>query len=192
MLDLKRLILDSIKQDDHIMPRQEWTRYITWMMLVVITLAALIISGGIIAGLFPFEDSYVIFIAWILIFLAWQMSLGKAWRIASLFPPALCFFLGVYGSYFYGLVSTMLLFYPLAVLLASYLLGTGLRRIMVGICIVTHVSLSLIKNIYTVEETISSLIIFTFCLIGPYLLLWYFDSRLTQLLTAQLTGHMAL
>ena len=190
---LKRLVQKKVNPDAYLLPRQQWTREINGLMLIVITIASAIFGAATLTGYFALIESYPVFVSWLIVLSAWLLSRGRLWRAASFFPSIVCFLLGGYGSVYHGLGTSLVLFYALAIILASFLLGNNARRFVTAASIIFHMGMVYFSERGVIDSThIASLLTFMFILIGISLLLWYFDSHLQRLLLAQNRSNMAL
>lgn len=103
----------------------------------------------------------------------------------------ICFGLGVYGTLGFGFLSVMLLFYPLAVILAGMLINSRAAFWMVAGCMLAYVVSGLSVGA-ALGDALPYLITFFFALLGIALLQWYAYSRLQQALAAQIEANQQL
>jgi PAS domain S-box-containing protein len=160
------------------MHREQWTQDVLSLMALVVLLAALIITGMTLAGWFTFADIYPVYALLALVLPAWLGARLGGWRWARLVPPALCFFLGAYGSYYSGYKSLFVLSYALVVLLAGMLFGSSSRWSMVAICTVSYWTLGQMRQGGPLLDYFSQPITFFFFMVGVATLQGYYDSRL--------------
>ncbi len=161
------------------------------MMAVVILVAALIISAGVITGMFDFQGTLPIYILLILIVPAWYAARRWGWRWLGFVPVVLCFSLGVYGSLGSNFLSNFILFYALAVLLSGTLLGNRAVSFWVIASTLTYTVLGL-QGGSSLLNALPYIIIFFFALVGIALLQGYTYSRMRRGLEAQMQANVRL
>ena len=170
----------------------ELTRDILGLMGVVILVAAVLISIGTLAGFFRLVETLPIYVLLVFILAAWWGAWHGGWRWASLVPTLLCFLLGAYSSYHTGLVTTLVLFYVIAVLLAGVLQSRWLRWGIVPASIAVHVGLGALRADGLVVDDLPAILTFSFCLTGIAILQWYIHLWLKRALAAALASKQAL
>ena len=161
------------------------------MMAVVILVAALTISIGMITGIFDFQGTLPIYILLILIVPAWYAARRWRWRWLGFVPVVLCFSLGVYGSLGSNFLSNFILFYALSVLLSGTLLGNRAVLFWVIASTLTYTVLGL-QGGSSLLNALPYIITFFFALAGIALLQGYAYSRMRRGLEAQMQANVRL
>lgn len=177
---------------EQLMRREQWTRDILSLMLVVSLIAAALILVWMLAGVFVLGETYPIFGVLAITLLAWWASRKGAWRAASFVPTLLCVALGAYGSYIAGFSNNLVLFYALGVLIAGILQGSLMRWLLIPLCTLAHIGLGLQVRAEPFLTVLAPAITVFFSLLGVAVIQWYFDSRLRHILAAMMAGNIAL
>ena len=164
--------------------REYMTRVILAITLIVLVVGSIpvIIGWGLIN--FDLEAITILFILDISItsvgYLAWR----GYWRISSYLPPAIFFFLAVYGTYNNGMLTSYLIFYVAGILLVFMLHGAKAQWAMLILTLTTYLWLSWSFNpMYLLDEerlTISITVCSSFVCIA--LLTWFSNRELHQAL----------
>jgi PAS domain S-box-containing protein/putative nucleotidyltransferase with HDIG domain len=104
--------------------REYMTRVLCMITGAVALLLSILFGVGSILGKIP-ADSLIIALVMSGIFWGgWVLASRGYWKIASYFPPALCFLVGVYGTFVGGIGAPAVIFYALAIVLAGMLQGS--------------------------------------------------------------------
>lgn len=164
--------------------RSLWVRDITRLMTIVITITALVILAGTLAGYFEFTETIPIYIALLLSCLAWLGAGRGGWQWACYFPVFVCMSLGIAGSIIQGFVSTFLLFYGLAVLLAGMLVNIRASFFTMLTSLVCYSVFGAISEGLSLSK-LPSMVMFYSLIIGIYVLQQYFQSRLKYVFQTQ-------
>jgi PAS domain S-box-containing protein len=170
---------------------EQWTQDIIALMAQVISLGAALITAGNFAGIFAWRDTFPVYLLLAVILpAAWLTCRGKkihphAWRWTRWIPILMCFALGATGSFVNGYLTTFMLFYALAVLLAGMMLGYLARQITAGVGMITYIGLGIRADGLTLEN-IPPIILFIFSLSGIAILQTYNDRRVRKALEQQL------
>jgi PAS domain S-box-containing protein len=142
--------------------------YITKAILVIFGGLSLVFSIPILIGWgFINFDPYtllIIFFLDALLVSAYWISRHGYWRLASNVPPALFFLLGLSLSLNAGIVTTGLLFYFMAIVLAGFLVRDETQWLILILSVVTHLSVAAIRHRSTLDDiaTIGIMISATF------------------------------
>jgi PAS domain S-box-containing protein len=113
---------------------------------------------------------------------SWWLARRGYWQPGRVLAPAVMFLLGVYGSYYVGVATSLVMFYAIALLLTSLLLGS---RAMWGLlCVVLMVHLGLGLSHWTEPwlDALPVILTFSGALLGLGLLLWFAANQITQAL----------
>ena len=153
-----------------------WLQDVIRMMAAVITIAAVPISIGIIAGIFDIAGTLPIYVLLALIIPTWFAARRFGWRWLGVVPVLLCFSLGIYGSIANYLLSNFILFYALSVLLAGMLFTNRAAIILLIFSILAYGGLGL-RNGGSLVEALPFIITFVFALVGILMLQWYTYAR---------------
>ena len=105
--------------------------------------------------------------------LSWWLARRGRWQFGSYVAPALMFALGLYGSYFVGLATSFVLFYALAILLASMLRGGQAPWLVLVLCVLTHLAVGGFRDVQYRAEWVSIAITLTGAFVGIALLQWF-------------------
>jgi PAS domain S-box-containing protein len=162
--------------------REAMTQTILAMMSAALLAFTVPIAWGTLSGFFAIEDFLLILLLDVPAVSCWWLSRHGHWRPGSYLAPALMFMLGLYGSYYVGLATTFVLFYAIALLLASLLLS---NRAMWGLwlfVLIAHLGISLAQWPESLADAVSAIITFSGALLGLGLLLWFADNQITRAL----------
>jgi len=185
---------DSQETDDdidHQMLREQWTRDINRLMVIVLLAAAVVITIGIIAGIFDFSGASLIYILFCLSLLSWWGASHKKWYWARIMPGTLCFGLGGLITYFNGYDTLFVLYFALAVILAGMLFGTLVRWLTVAGSIVVYTLLGLNTGANLVDS-LDRVVTFSFGMLTVSLLQGYYHNRFQNMLTSQMKSNLRL
>jgi PAS domain S-box-containing protein/putative nucleotidyltransferase with HDIG domain len=174
--------VDAIERNHH---RKQWAQDILSMMGVIISAAVLLISAGVLAGIFTLQEALPIYLLLGCTLPAWWAARRRSGLWVRLFPVSLCFLLGVIGSYNNGLRSISILFYVLSALLAGILIESRWKWAILLLSMVSISGFSIrLEGMFT-PDMLAPLITIFFGLVGIMLLQWYIDARLWQMLADQ-------
>lgn len=174
----------ALVEVDEITATKLWQRQLThtvlWLMSVVTLAFTIPIVLGLLIGLFE-SDAVFIMLAldlpvWVCTWLAWRGT----WRPGSVLAPALMFALGMYGSYFVGISTSFVLFYAIAIVLASLLIGARALWLTCLLAWVVHVGLSLARFPENTSDALSAIITLAGALVGLSLLMWLAHTQIMR------------
>ena len=161
------------------------------MMAAVISIAAVLISFGTIAGFFNFRGTLPIYLLLLLIVPTWFAVRRVGWRWLGIMPVLICFSMGIYGSLADYLFSIFVLFYALAVLLAGMLFTNRATIILVIAATLAYGGLGL-RGGSSFIDALPFIITFFFALVGMALLQGYTYAHMRQGLAAQIAANASL
>jgi PAS domain S-box-containing protein len=172
----------SLAATEHVQNRKAMTQTILTMMSAALLAFTLPIVWGTLSGAFESEDSLLILSIDALVIGSWWLARRGQWRPGSYLAPASMFMLGVYGSYFVGLATSFVLFYAIALVLASLLLGTRAMWGLLALVLITHLGLGLTRATEPLVAEAPTIITFSGALVGLGLLLWFASRQITTAL----------
>ncbi|MBE2240691.1 MAG: PAS domain-containing protein [Caldilineaceae bacterium] len=172
----------SLAADEHVQNRRAMTRTILTMMSAALLAFTIPIVWGTLSGAFEIEDSLLILSIDALVIGSWWQARRGQWRPGSYLAPASMFMLGLYGSYFVGLATSFVLFYAIALVLASLLLGTRAIWGLLVLVLVAHLGLGLTRATEPLAAEVPAIITFSGALVGLGLLLWFASHQITTVL----------
>ncbi len=162
--------------------RKVMTQTILTMMGVTLLVFIIPIVLGTLAGFFDVEASLIILLLGVLIGISWWLCRRGSWQPGAYLAPTLMFLLGLYGSYFIGLSTGFVLFYAIAILLASLLLGNRAMWCVLILVLLVHLSLGLALWNEPFGDALPAIITFTGGLLGLSLLEAFASNQITQAL----------
>ncbi len=95
------------------------------------------------------------------------------WRVVRYVPIALFFLLGVFGSFFNGLVTTLILMYVLSFVLAAKLISLRAQWLVLSVGLLTHLFVSQIQHPETLDEIFTIYLTLGGAFVGIALLQWF-------------------
>jgi PAS domain S-box-containing protein len=167
--------------------REAMTQTILGMMSAALLVFTIPIVWGMLSRSFTLEDVLLILLLDVPVVGSWWLSRRGHWRPGSYLAPALMFMLGLYGSYYVGLATSFVLFYAIALLLASLLLGNRAMWSLLLIVLIVHLGIGLARWPEPSVDAAAAIITFSGALLGLGLLLWFADSRITRALAQSRT-----
>ncbi|HTP10619.1 MAG TPA: ATP-binding protein [Anaerolineae bacterium] len=176
------LAISTLAGDENVQRRKAMTHTVLTMMGTALLVFTIPIVLGTLTGAFAVEAVLVILLLDVPTIGSWWLSRHGYWRPGSILAPALMFMLGVYGSFFIGLSSNFVLFYAIALLLASLLLGKRAMWFCLLFVLLVHLGLSLAHWAVPLEDAVPAMITLSGALLGLGLLLWFASSQITQAL----------
>ena len=93
-----------------VMRREQWTRDIVRLMLIVITIATAVILVGVLAGNYTLSETVPIYIILGASAIAYLGVRLNGWRWARFLPVSICLLMGFFFSYLSGFRNTGLFF----------------------------------------------------------------------------------
>jgi PAS domain S-box-containing protein len=168
--------------DDAGQSRKAMTQTILAMMSAALLVFTIPIVWGTLSGLFVLEDALLILLLDVPAVGSWWLSRHGRWRPGSYLAPALMFMLGIYGSYSIGLATSFVLFYAIALLLASLLLGSRAMWGLLLLVLIVHLGIGLTRGSESLADAAPAIITFSGALLGLGLLLWFADNQITRVL----------
>lgn len=160
--------------------RRTLTQTILWLMSSVLLVFTSLIVLGLLIGLFEGEAVFIMLVLDVPVWLCAWLARRGAWRPGSLLAPTLMFALGLYGSFFVGMATSFVLFYAIAILLASLLIGARALWLTCLLAWVTHVSVSLARFPENASDALSAAITMAGALLGLGLLLWLSQEQIMR------------
>jgi len=164
--------------------REYMTRVVFVMVGVVLCAFTLVIAFGWGVGVFGFEGVAIMLLMDVPIVAGWWLAQHGHWRLARYIPIAVTFGLALYGTYFVGLVTTLVLFYVLAILLAAMLYGGKAQWIVLGLSILTHLVVGWSRTRDPFNNLLEIAIMVSGSFIGIALLQWLSTNQLQQVLVS--------
>lgn len=116
------------------------------------------------------------------IVVGWVLADHGMTGLGRFIPFALIFFLGIYGSFDNGLISTGLLFYVLAILMAAILFGSTAQWLVMVASLVIHFSIVWIRYMPPLDQLTMVAISTTGAFTGISLLFSYYTHQLQEAL----------
>jgi PAS domain S-box-containing protein len=168
--------------DEDELRRKAMTQTILAMMGVTLLVFIVPIVLGTLSGFFDVEASLIILLLGVAIGASWWLCRRGYWRPGAYLAPALMFILGLYGSYFIGLSTSFVLFYAIALWLASLLLGNRAMWCLLIFVLVVHLGLGLVRLDEPLGDALPAIITFTGGLLGLSMLQSFASSQITQAL----------
>jgi len=163
--------------------RQAMTHAVLTMMSAALLVFTVPIVLGTLSGAFDIEGVLVILLLDVPTVICWWLSRRGYWRPGSILAPTLMFMLGVYGSFFMGLSTSFVLFYAIALLLASLLLGSRAMWSVLLFVLIAHLGVNLAHGgAGPLPVAGPAIITFSGALLGLGLLLWFANSQITRAL----------
>ncbi len=162
--------------------------YMTKVILVLSALAAsfftvpVLIGWGI--GAYDYRFVLIMLVFDITLFGGLWLSHQGKWAISSFIPPVAFLLLGSFGTYFAGIVTTMILFYVIAILLTAVLRGGRAQWIVLWLAILAHVGIGLYREQAPFDEMLPIIITVSGSFVGVSLLQWFFSNQLEQALAS--------
>jgi len=179
-LKLWQFLTTPISRGDDAAIRERWTRIIFAMVSVGLVLMSIIILVfDFSVGEPSYWPSIVMLIIDSLMGFSWYLILQGYWHVSRYFLPAIFIGLGVYFTYTAGPVTTGILQFAIAILLAAMLLGNKAQWIVMAICDVLYLSFGWLSGERDIEMLITGGIVVGFSLGGIALLQWFASSILT-------------
>jgi diguanylate cyclase (GGDEF)-like protein len=108
----------------------------------------------------------------------WALIRGGNWRVSCDLMVFSFYLLAATGSYINGLLTTMVLIYPIVILLAATFHGDSRRWVVLIVCIVTHSILGALHDQSHLNLELASMVVATFSLTGIALLHWFATRQL--------------
>jgi PAS domain S-box-containing protein len=165
--------------------RKRWTQDILRLMVLVLAVAALVLTLCTIAGFFTLQQVLPVYPLLLFLAAGWWLATGSAWRWASFVPVISCFVVGAFDTYISGLHSNFALFYAASAVLAGFLQGSRLKWSVVGLSVLISVLFEIrIEGAFKLEM-LTPLIALVVGLLGIGLLEGLIDARLLRLLAEQ-------
>ncbi|HSD82308.1 MAG TPA: PAS domain-containing protein [Anaerolineae bacterium] len=175
-------IADVMATQEDRLRRKVMVRTILTLMGAALLVFTVLIILGTLNGFFAIEYSLLILLIDLPVGFCWWLSQRGYWQPGSYLAPALMFMLGLYGSLFAGLVTNVVLFYDLAVLLASLLLNNRAMWCTLGLALIIHLGLGLVRAGGALPAALPAMIIFTSGLLGQGLLQSFASGQIAQAL----------
>jgi PAS domain S-box-containing protein len=172
--------------------RDYMTRVVFAMMGVVLGVFTLVIAFGWGVGVFDFEGVAVMLLMDVPIAAGWWLARHEHWRLARYIPIAVTLGLALYGTYFVGLVTTLVLFYVLAILLAAMLYGGKVQWIVLGLSILTHLVVGWSRTRYPFSDWLQITVVVSGSFTGIALLQWLSTNQLQRALASARVTAMEL
>jgi PAS domain S-box-containing protein len=157
------------------------TKVILVMMSATLSAFTSILIAGWIVGEFYFMDVVRMLSISLPVFVGWWLAHRGHWRLAGYIPPSVFLLQGLYGTYTFGLI-TSLLFYVIALLLASMLQGIKAQWYMLVICYVGYLAAGWLHGDRTIDQVVPAAITVGGSLLGITLLQWLFHDQLLRAL----------
>ena len=164
--------------------RDYMTRVVFAMMGVVLGVFTLVIAFGWGVGVFDFEGVAIMLLMDVPIAAGWWLARHKHWRLARYIPIAVTFGLALYGTFYVGLVTTLVLFYVLAILLAAILHGGRVQWIVLGLSILSHLVVGWSRNPHPFSDLLQITVMVSGSFIGIALLQWLSTNQLQRALAS--------
>ena len=150
--------------------REYFTKALLILTAVPLDLFTFIILIGWITGLFEPYSLSIMLIADLPLAVGWWFAYHGRWRVGSYVLPALFYLLGLYGVYAFGLISTFLLFFVLAMLLASLLLSSRMQWALLLLSVVIPAVIAVTRTESPPAELLPVVIMITGIFLGITLL----------------------
>lgn len=170
---------------------QKWTQDILGLMCIVIISGCVLLSIGMITGVFLFNEILPIYVLTLLTIPVYLISKKYNPYWVRFFPATICFFLGIYLNPPSGFASSGLL-YALSILLAGMLAGPKAQWFMVFLSIFFYTYFGLNKFGFVRDGDLAAIFTFALVIIGISLLQWYFDRQLRKALHEQIGANQNL
>ena len=162
--------------------RAAMTRTILAMMSVALLVFTVPIVVGALSETFDVDAVGLILLLDVSTVTSWWLARRGYWQPGRVLAPAVMFLLGVYGSYYVGVATSLVLFYAIALLLTSLLLGSRAMWGLLGAVWVVHLGLGLSHWSEPWVDALPVIITFSGALLGLGLLLWFAANQITQAL----------
>jgi PAS domain S-box-containing protein len=162
--------------------RAAMTRAILAMMSVVLLAFTIPIVMGAWSETFAVDAVGLILLLDVSAVTSWWLARRGYWQPGRVLAPAVMFLLGMYGSHYVGVATSLVLFYAIALLLTSLLLGSRAMWGLLCIVLIVHLGLGLSHWTGPWIDALPAIITFSGALLGLGLLLWFAANQITQAL----------
>ena len=171
-----------------VMRRDQWTRDITRLMLIVTSIATGVILVGVLVGDYSISGTLPIYIILAASVVAYLAARKNGWRWARFFPVSICVLMGFFFSYQSGF-STTGLFFTLAILTTGMLFSIRASWLVTAISILGYTFLGSKFSLQVMYTESPAIITTLFLLVGTTLLIAYFENSLSRLIFDLLNGN---
>jgi PAS domain S-box-containing protein len=171
-----------------VMRRDQWTRDIARLMLIVSAIATAVILVGVFTGDFTFPDTVPIYIILGASAAAYLGVRHNGWRWARFLPVSVSLLMGFYLSYLSDFKTTGL-FYALAILLSGMLFNTRSSWLVTAISILGYTLLGAGFNLTAMYYNSTAIITTLFLLVGITFFLVYFENSLVRVISDLARGN---
>lgn len=173
------------------MLRSQWTKDVMQYIVLVTLAVSILVLAGVLFHLFSLQATVPFYVFFLITILIWGGGHWSLWQIPNYAPGLLCFGLGILLSFHYGL-STSVIFYGLAIFITGMLDGhTSRWLVLIGSILMMFLPELVYRQNWT-SLALSELINNTAGLAGVAIVQWYYDSRVSKILTDRIAVNQIL